>query len=126
MCVIFFRRLLAAFALLAILTASSVADEVYARIRGLITDQTGAAVAGATITARNVATGVEKTTVSQDNGNYEFLNLPIGSYTVKATDGGFKTYQSTEIPRAVNRIYHLPVRMAVGGVAETGGVGGAA
>jgi len=113
------RRLLGLAILVAALAGSSVADEVYARIRGLVTDQTGAAVAGATVTARNVATGAEKTTVSQSNGSYEFLNLPVGSYTVKATATGFKTYQSTQIPLAVNQIYNLPVQMAIGAVAET-------
>ena len=115
----FTRRLFALVALSALLTVGSFGDEVYARIRGLVTDPSGAALAGTTLTAINTATGLERTVTAQADGSYEFLNLPIGVYTVKASVTGFKTYQSTAITLAVNQIYNLPVQMSVGTVSET-------
>jgi hypothetical protein len=104
-----------------VLVASNpaMADNVYATIRGSVTDQTGAVVQGAQITATNSATGVEYTTKSQDTGFYEFLQLPIGTYTVAVSKQGFKGFKSVGVPLTVNQIYELPVKLAVGTANET-------
>src|SRR5690242_15011970 len=93
---------------------SAYADNVYATIRGTVTDSTGAVVAGAQVPATNTLTGVKATTISRDNGLYEFLQLPIGSYTVSATKQGFKTFKSTPFTLTVNQTYALPVSLQVG------------
>ncbi|HKW75933.1 MAG TPA: carboxypeptidase-like regulatory domain-containing protein [Terriglobales bacterium] len=108
--------LLAAFGALLVSLApySAFADNVYATIRGTVADSTGAVVAGTQVTATNTLTGVKTTTVSRDNGLYEFLQLPVGNYIVSATKQGFKTFKSTAFTLTVNQTYALPVSLQIG------------
>jgi hypothetical protein len=87
----FFRsRLLGVIALCfllfpALVTAQSVSGELV----GTIYDATGAIVAGASVIATNVGTGVQTSTVSSSAGQYRLGNLPAGSYDLKVTAKGF-------------------------------------
>ena len=71
--------------LLLLLTACAYAVEVTARIRGTVTDPTGAVLPNITVTATNQDTGVVTTTTTMANGDYIFQKLPIGTYSVNAT-----------------------------------------
>src|SRR5918993_5836721 len=62
-----------------------------ASLTGIVTDETGAAVPGATVTATNQATNVEYTAVSNEAGNYTVTSLPVGTYVIKAELSRFKT-----------------------------------
>src|SRR5271169_3725049 len=91
------------------------ADNVYGSIRGTVTDPSGALIAGATVTAANVATGVSRTTTSGANGAYEFLQLSApASYTVQVSLTGFRTFQARDISLDLNQIYVLNVSLEVG------------
>lgn len=79
--------LLMAFAVLAPLSGQTVSTEIL----GLVTDPTGAAIPGATVTARRVATGDVRTTMTNDTGNYVFPLLDIGEHEVTCSSAGFKT-----------------------------------
>jgi hypothetical protein len=106
--------------LLALLaTPYALADDVYARIRGTATDSTGAVISGVQVTATNTLTNYSKTVTTQSTGIFEFVQLPIGPYTVTATKQGFRTYKSTGITLEVNQVLDLPVQLAVGSVSET-------
>ena len=59
-------------------------------IQGLVTDSTGAFVAGANITATNQGTNIALTTTSNETGNFTFPLLPVGDYTVRCERPGFK------------------------------------
>jgi hypothetical protein len=61
-------------------------------ITGLVTDPSGAVVANATITATHRETGTVRTTQSGHSGLYTFSGLEIGTYDLKATFTGFKTF----------------------------------
>jgi hypothetical protein len=82
-------------ALLAVLVlsfpGSAHAQTGAASITGLVTDASGAATPGVTITATNQATNVQYTAISNQAGNYTITNAPIGTYVVKAELTGFKT-----------------------------------
>src|SRR5229473_3404112 len=54
-------------------------------IQGTVTDQTSAVVSGAQVEAKNKATGVVRTAISNDTGVYQFELLPVGIYMVKVT-----------------------------------------
>lgn len=69
--------------------AVSALAQVSASLSGRITDQTGAAVADASVTAVNTETGVSRTVASSSSGRYQFFELPVGQYEVHATKGGF-------------------------------------
>jgi hypothetical protein len=115
----FMVGLLAVAAGLLLTSQLAIADNVYATIRGYVTDATGAILPGVQVTATNTQTGATTSTTSQDNGRYEFLQLPVGTYSVSATKQGFKTYKSTAFTLDVNQIYELAVNMQVGTVNET-------
>src|SRR5947207_9834744 len=56
---------------------------------GRVTDESGAALPGVTVTATNDATGFNRSTVTSNDGSYRLLSLPIGTYTVVADLSGF-------------------------------------
>ncbi|HUZ93615.1 MAG TPA: TonB-dependent receptor [Edaphobacter sp.] len=70
---------------------SATAQTITGAIRGSVTGPWGAAVARATITATEVATGVKTSTAADPSGLYNFQFLPIGSYKITAMAPGFKT-----------------------------------
>src|SRR6266516_1937496 len=59
-----------------------------ANLRGLITDEFGAAIVGATVTLADAA-GVQKTVTTNADGTYSFTGLAAGKYTIHATATGF-------------------------------------
>src|SRR6202790_5834171 len=95
------------------------ADNVYASIRGVVTDPSGAAVPSATVTAINTDTGIVTRTTSSTDGIYIFPQLAIGTYKVTATTQGFKTFQTSPFVLTVNQIYNLPIRFDLGVTSET-------
>jgi hypothetical protein len=100
-------------------TTPAHADNVYASIRGLATDPSGAAVATATITATNTDTGIVTKTVPSSDGNYVFPQLSIGTYKVTATGTGFKTFQTSTFVLTVNQVYELAIKFELGTASET-------
>ena len=64
-----------------------------ASIAGTILDATNAGVPGATVNAKNVATGVVRTTTTGANGTYSIPNLTVGSYDVSVQKQGFSILQ---------------------------------
>jgi len=68
-------------------------------ILGVVTDSSGAVVAGAEVTVVNLGTNLTKTAVSNSQGNFEILALPRGTYSVTAAFSGFKTWviEKTEL-----------------------------
>ncbi|HKF47070.1 MAG TPA: carboxypeptidase regulatory-like domain-containing protein [Terracidiphilus sp.] len=67
------------------------AQQTLGSINGTVLDPSGAAVPGATVTVTADAIGVTRATTTQSNGFYQIFNLPVGTYTVKATHEGFDT-----------------------------------
>jgi hypothetical protein len=89
-----FRRL--AFALLALawvvaLAPAASAQTSGASLAGRVTDKDGGPMPGVTISASNPETGLDRSTVTDAEGNFNLPALPIGSYTVKAELSGFAT-----------------------------------
>ena len=82
-------RLLVVFVLLS--TAMLVGQTFRGTILGTVTDPSGAVVAGATVKVKNVATGLERTTVTSGDGSYSVPELPIGTYSVAVGQAGFQT-----------------------------------
>jgi len=70
-------------------------------ILGVVTDSSGAAIAGAKVTVRNVDTGVERTTETQEDGSYRVPELPIGTYKVTVEKLGFQTAVTTGVAVSV-------------------------
>jgi len=114
------NSILAMALLIASFSTPAFADDLYGRIRGVVNDSSGAAVAGVQVTATNVDTGVAKTVISGSDGSYEFLQLAApGNYSVQAEQKGFKTYRVDAIELKLNQIYVLNVALEVGVVTES-------
>jgi hypothetical protein len=88
-------------------------------ISGIVTDNSGAVIAGAEVTARNTETGAEQTVKCDSDGRYSFLSLSPGHYDLKVQSGGFKSYQQTGIAVEVNAALRLDVTLQVGGISES-------
>jgi hypothetical protein len=115
----FTKGILAPAILLLFATPSLFADDVYARVKGTVTDGTGAVVTDAQITATNTETGETNTITSRPNGNYEFVALRVGSYSFSASKNGFKGYKSTAVVLTVNENYDLTIKLEIGSASET-------
>ncbi len=90
-----------------------------AAIVGTITDSSGGALPGVTVTARNVDTGFNRTVPTDEVGAYRLEFLPIGRYSVEVVLSGFKTVTRSGIVLNVNDTVKVDVALEVGGVAET-------
>jgi hypothetical protein len=99
---------------------------VTASISGTVTDSSGAVLTGATVTATNVETGVVDTKSTNAQGYYSFQTLPVGKYTIRVKQAGFKDYEQTGIVLDVNQIVVLDVKVQVGQGSETVEVSGTA
>lgn len=74
-----------------------------AQIRGVVTDQSGAVVANATITIVNDATNISLTTHSDDKGQYVLTGLRPATYTIKAEGTGFKPVEQRNVVLQVDQ-----------------------
>src|SRR5690242_11755462 len=88
-------------------------------IAGTILDSSGAVVAGAEITATGAQTGAVYKTTSNSTGAYRLPDLQVGSYTVTATAGGFKTAEQKDVLVQVSSVSALDITLQPGSVQET-------
>ncbi len=75
-----------------VLSQSALAQATSGDVVGTVTDSTGAAIAGATVTATAVATGVQSKVTANGNGEFRIANLLIGLYNISASAPGFSTF----------------------------------
>lgn len=101
-----------------LLLAVTAAFAQNATILGTVTDASGAIVPGATITITNTATHVSRVVQSNTAGNYIAPELPIGPYSLKTEQTGFKAYERTGIVLNSNDTIRIDVGMQVGAMNE--------
>jgi outer membrane receptor protein involved in Fe transport len=110
-------------------TASGVLAQSQAttgNIEGRVLDPTQAAVPGATVTATNQLTGLEKSATSTDEGTFTISFLPPGPYTVRATASGFSQAEVKDVTVTVGSKTPLDVNLSVGGASGVVTVSGEA
>ena len=88
-------------------------------ITGTVTDPTGAVVPGATIHARNTATGAEYDTVSTATGNYTIPSLLAGTYDLTVAAAGFEKYIQHGIGVEVVQVLRVDIVLKVGAATES-------
>ena len=120
------RLVLAALVAILASTSSAFAQFDTASVLGTVRDATGAVVPGATVILKNVSTGIVANTVSDDKGDYQFQNVRIGAYTVRAELQGFSAAEAEDIQVTVNARLRVDLALKVGNVGETVVVTGAA
>src|SRR5271168_3405257 len=96
-----------------VIPTASPAQDANGRIFGTVYDQQGAVIAAAQVTVTSTATQVARTAVTDDEGRFQILALPIGSYKVKAEHAGFRTVVSAEQKLSINQALRIDVKMEV-------------
>ena len=89
-----------------------------ALVQGTVTDAKGAVLPNATVTARNRNTASERTTQTDNEGNYQFAALPPGNYTVEVKVQGFKTQVADQVTVEVAKTVVQNFQMDVGALSE--------
>src|SRR5437867_6022510 len=111
--------------LLALVTPFAHAQSTGGRIRGTVTDPSGGAVVGATVTLINEATHATRDVQTGANGEYIFLEVPVGSYEVDLASQGFKKYARKGVPLNLNEAISVDLVLQVGGSTDVVEVTGA-
>src|SRR5229473_5814527 len=113
-------------ALLCLLSTLCFAQFETATVLGTVKDSTGAVIVGGKVTLENVKTGVTAVAQTNDAGNFDFVNVQIGVYRVRAAARGFTTSVTEDFTVAVSARQRLDVILAVGDMTQTVSVSGAA
>ncbi len=98
---------------------SAAAQSLYGSITGSVTDNTGAAIPGVTVTATNEGTGLKLDSVTDGEGLYTFRNLLPGSYSLGAALQGFKNFTQTGIPLSAGSILRVNATLEIGALTES-------
>ena len=103
-----------------------VAQDVTATITGTVSDPSGAAVPGTTVTAKSVERGTTFKDVSNDAGIYRIPQLPVGNYELRVEKDGFQTALYPAFTLVLNQIARIDIQLKVGQVTQTVEVTGGA
>jgi hypothetical protein len=104
---------------LVIFLPCSFAQKTSGDIHGTVTDPSGAAVPGSALTLTEQATGAKRKTTSDAQGDFSFLQLPVGTYTITGTKEGFKTLSVRDVVVNVATVTTTNVQFQVGAATET-------
>src|SRR5271166_6785765 len=117
------RRFVYVFALsLALLLWATIpihAQTTNGSIEGAVTDQSGGAISGASVTARNMDTGLTQTTTTTQAGIYSLQNSPPGRYSVTVEAPNLKKYTREGVTVSTGTAVSLDIPMQVGAVSES-------
>jgi hypothetical protein len=104
---------------LAFLPAVVHAQAVYGSIYGTVTDASGAAVPGATVTVTDENKGTSVTTKTNETGNYTVEHMIPDLYTVKVEMTGFKTFETNHLQVLADTSPKVDAALQTGGASET-------
>jgi len=121
-----FLRSCAAAVLTVLLTMTAAWAQSTAQLSGRVSDESGAVLPGATVTATQTATGFVRSDVTDENGAYVLSNLPLGPYRFEVSLSGFRNYVQTGIVLQVGASPVLNASLSVGQLEESVTVEGAA
>ena len=111
-----FTKLLVCASLFTLLAATANAQSTVGTIYGSLADSSGAKLPNATVTIKDVKTGVEQTKKADSHGDYQFTAVNPGDYEVIVTLDGFKTETQTGVTVDANDNVNVSFAMTAGGV----------
>ena len=106
-------------ALVAPAAAAAQAQAANGNIEGIVRDTTDAPLPGVTVTVTNMDTGTARTSITNDEGVYRAILLPLGRYRIVAELQGFKTFEQQGITLSAGQTALINVQLGVGSVSET-------
>lgn len=113
-----FHLLLAFITLLVALTGSVSAQVTTGNVRGVVKDESGAVIAGAKVTITDSATKSSQTIQASAEGEFQFVNLPGGEYSITVESANFKKTTLSQVQVSLNRTTDVQVTLAAGGESE--------
>ena len=114
------QRVHYAVALLALFSSSTMSGQVSrGTILGTVVDQSGNSVPKASVTARQTATNFDRSTVTNELGDYELVGLTVGQYTIEVEATGFNRESRTNIDLSVQSRLRVDFSLKVGSISET-------
>src|ERR1051325_1043031 len=112
------KFLIAALFAVLVLAPISVLAQVNAVVGGTVTDSSGALIPGVEVTARNIATGIATTRITNESGAYDFASLQPGAYTIAAALSGFQSATYNNVQLSQGQQVRLNFTLNVGTVAQ--------
>ncbi len=94
------------------------AGQAATSLRGTVTDPSGSTVAGAKVVLANAESKAERTATTGALGEYQFLLIPPGTYTLNITATGFRSYEQKDLELLVNTPATVNVQLKVGATTE--------
>jgi len=107
------KRLFLALVIFLAVTVSAGSQTFRGAINGTVTDPSGAVVPNAQVKATETKTGIDHNTVTTGDGQFAFQDIPVGTYKVTVTAGGFAVYNADKVDVITGTIYTLPVKLSV-------------
>ena len=95
------------------------AQVLYGSLVGHVRDSSGSAIAGAAVTITHLETKLSRETVTEATGAYGFSTVPTGTYMLKVSLPGFKTFSRADVPVTLNNVTRMDATLHVGQVTET-------
>jgi hypothetical protein len=89
-----------------------------AQLSGIVKDTSGGVLPGVSVTATQTATGVSRTVITDEQGNYTLTNLAIGPYRLEAKLSGFRSFTQTGITLQVNANPTINIELSLGDLTE--------
>jgi hypothetical protein len=102
-----------------LLPQMAIAQALNGSVVGNVTDPSGAAVPGASVTLTNLTTTLSRETVTDGVGGYNFATVQPGTYTIKIAQQGFATLEQTNINVTADAIVRVDLILKVGAMAES-------
>jgi len=113
------RKRVVCFLLFLLPVAVSYSQVTSGAIIGSVQDPTGASVANARVTVRNLDTNATYTATTASDGRLQFLQLPVGSYQLSVEAQGFAKYEQGPIVLRLNQEAELTVKLAISAISES-------
>ncbi|HKR28726.1 MAG TPA: TonB-dependent receptor, partial [Acidobacteriaceae bacterium] len=104
---------------LMVFSATILAQNSSSGVNGEVTDPAGAVIPGAQVALTNVATSVQRKTVTNSTGNYFFTAVPPANYTLTVTATGFQKQTITEFSVGVAQIVTINPTLRLGSVSQS-------
>jgi hypothetical protein len=104
--------------LLCLGTVATSAQRTSGQLTGTITDPNGAAVVGASVTATQTGTNLQREATTNEDGLYTITDLPIGEYRLSVKGSGFKESVSPNVTVNVATVTRQDFKLEIGGVGE--------
>ena len=102
-----------------LMAAGTLRAQATGRVGGTVVDSSGAIVPGAKVDCSNIETGLSRSVDTNQDGIFEFPDLPIGQYQLVITKQGFRTEKTEQIPLVTGQVVDLKISMQLGNVNQT-------